>query len=200
MNGQTPVHFYLNWAKERIDELDAMLTSMESKARSADSASRAKVAQVISDMQGKRNEFSEFVNKQSSAGAAALAQARGQLDAQWRSCESEWTKLIEPLGQEADQQKATFQGLAEAQLAGWRNLLDGMQSAMSAATSERRSEAEAVLNKIKEDAASSDAQLKKMTAAGVESWRAFNTALAESRAAFDRANEAAQKAFSGSAK
>jgi uncharacterized phage infection (PIP) family protein YhgE len=199
MNGQTSIHFYLNWAKERIDELDAMLTSMESKARSADAASRAKVAQVVSDMQDKRNEFSEFVTKQSAAGAGALTQARAQLDAQWRSCETEWTKLIESLGQEADQ-KATFQGLAEAQLAGWRNLLDGMQKAMSTATTERRSEAEAALNKIKEDAASSDATLKKMTAAGVESWRAFNTALAESRAAFDRANEAAQKAFSGSAK
>jgi len=200
MNGQIPVHLYLNWAKERIGEFDAMLTSMEGKPQSADAASRDMVAQFVSDMQRKRNEFLAFVDKQNAAGAAALTQARAQLEAQWQACESEWTKLSETLGQEASQQKATFQGPVEAQLAGWRNLLDTMQNAMSAATSERRSEVEAVLNKIKEDGTSSDTNLKKMASAGVESWRAFNTALTESRAAFDRAIEAAQRAFAESAK
>lgn len=118
MNGQTPVDLYLNWANERIGELDAMLTSMESKSQSADATSRAEVAQMVSEMQGRRNEFREFVSHQSAAGAAALTQARGQLEAQWKVCESNWTKLTEALGQEASQQKATFQGLAAAQMAG----------------------------------------------------------------------------------
>ena len=32
MPTQSSIHFYLNWAKERIDEMDATLASLESKA------------------------------------------------------------------------------------------------------------------------------------------------------------------------
>jgi hypothetical protein len=32
MPAQSSMHFYLNWAKERIDEMDATLASLESKA------------------------------------------------------------------------------------------------------------------------------------------------------------------------
>ena len=32
MAEQSSMHFYLNWAKERIDEMDAALASLEAKA------------------------------------------------------------------------------------------------------------------------------------------------------------------------
>jgi hypothetical protein len=32
MPAPTSTHFFLNWAKERIDEMDAALTSLEGKA------------------------------------------------------------------------------------------------------------------------------------------------------------------------
>ena len=32
MAEQSRMHFYLNWAKERIDEMDAALASIEAKA------------------------------------------------------------------------------------------------------------------------------------------------------------------------
>jgi len=32
MPTQSSMHFYLNWAKERIDEMDAILASLEAKA------------------------------------------------------------------------------------------------------------------------------------------------------------------------
>ena len=35
MTEQSSMHFYLNWAKERIDEMDAALASLEVKANQA---------------------------------------------------------------------------------------------------------------------------------------------------------------------
>ena len=32
MAEESSIHFYLNWAKERIDEMDATLASLEAKA------------------------------------------------------------------------------------------------------------------------------------------------------------------------
>ena len=31
MSTQSNIHFYVNWAKERLDEMDATLTSLEGK-------------------------------------------------------------------------------------------------------------------------------------------------------------------------
>jgi hypothetical protein len=51
------------------------------------------------------------------------------------------------------------------------------------------------VKRMETDAAAAEQQLRKMNEAGKQSWSAFMTALAETRAAFDRANQAAQEAF-----
>ena len=48
---------------------------------------------------------------------------------------------------------------------------------------------------MKDDADAAQAKLDKLSRAGTESWSALNTALGETRAAFDRANQTAQDAF-----
>jgi hypothetical protein len=64
---------------------------------------------------------------------------------------------------------------------------------MSAASAElaydQRAKAEAAVQQMKAGASSAEAKLQKLAKAGGESWTALNTALAESRAAFDRANQ-----------
>ena len=48
---------------------------------------------------------------------------------------------------------------------------------------------------MKADAATAEVKLQKLAQAGTESWSALNAALAETRATFDRANQAAREAF-----
>ena len=43
-------HFFLNWAKERIDEMDATLASLESKAAQVQAETRVKADQFIAEM------------------------------------------------------------------------------------------------------------------------------------------------------
>jgi hypothetical protein len=48
---------------------------------------------------------------------------------------------------------------------------------------------------MRADAATAEAKLQKLAQAGTESWSALSIALSETRAAFDRANQAAREAF-----
>jgi hypothetical protein len=48
---------------------------------------------------------------------------------------------------------------------------------------------------MRAEAAAAEEKLQKLAKAGAEPWSALNTALAETRAAFDRANQIAQSAF-----
>ena len=57
MSEQSSMHVYLNWTKERIDEMDATLASLEAKASQVKADSKAKADQLIADLKKRRDEF-----------------------------------------------------------------------------------------------------------------------------------------------
>jgi hypothetical protein len=57
------------------------------------------------------------------------------------------------------------------------------------------SEIEVVVKRMDADATQAEEKLWRLNQAGSQSWSALTTALSETRAAFDRANQAAQDAF-----
>jgi len=73
---QSSVDFLYNWAKERIDEMDATMASLKSKAAELRAESRVKADHFIADLRKKRDEFEVIVKKQGKAGEAAWEQPR----------------------------------------------------------------------------------------------------------------------------
>jgi hypothetical protein len=71
MPEQSSAHFYLNWTKERIDEMDATLASLEAKASQVQAGSKAKAEQLIADLKKRRDEFQAIAKKQAEAGEVA---------------------------------------------------------------------------------------------------------------------------------
>jgi hypothetical protein len=60
---------------------------------------------------------------------------------------------------------------------------------------ERRADVDAAVKQMKADASEAEARLQKLKGAGRESWTALSAALADSRKAFDRANQASWDAL-----
>lgn len=48
------MHSYLNWTKQRLDEMDATLASLEARASEVKADSKAKAEQLIADLNGVR--------------------------------------------------------------------------------------------------------------------------------------------------
>ena len=191
MPAQSSMHFYLNWAKERIDEMDAVLASLEAKASEVQADSRVKADQFIADLRKKRDEFQESVKNQADAGEATWLRAKSQMDDTWNGFETEVKKYVETFGKQIEQQQTTFQQAAAAQLKAWRDAAEKIHSATAELTAERRTDIDAAVQRMKADASEAEANLQKLMGAGTESWAALTSALAESRAAFDRANQVA---------
>jgi ElaB/YqjD/DUF883 family membrane-anchored ribosome-binding protein len=112
MSEQSSVHFYLNWAKERIDEMDATLASLEAKAGQVQADSKVRAGQLIADLRKRRDEFQATVRKQAEAGVAAWERTKTQLEAQWNSFEAEVKSYIDSVGKQVQQQEATFRDVA----------------------------------------------------------------------------------------
>ena len=115
-------HFYLNWAKERIDEMDAVLTSLESKANEVAAESRSAAEKTIAELRDKRNTFFDDMKKQAETSEGAWLQAKARLESEWESFQADARKYVEGVGQQLKQQQTTFQDVAAAQqvLGDWR--------------------------------------------------------------------------------
>ena len=188
-------HFFISWAKERIDEMDATLTSLESKAGQMQAEARVKADQFIAEMKKRRDEFQSTVKKQAEAGEAAADGAKVRLETEWKGFQAETAKYLQTFGKGIEQQRAVFQSQATAQLNAWRDTADKLNAAAKEFAIERRREIDATVSRMKADAATAEKKLQDLARAGTESWSALNAALAETRATFDRANQSAREAF-----
>ncbi len=195
MSEQSSMHFNLNWAKERIDEMDATLASLESKASQLRPDAKAKIDKLVADLNKQRAEFQATFKRQAEAGETAWERAKAQLVSLWNRFEAEVKAYLESTGEQIDQQQATFRSVAAAQMKAWQEAADKFQGAATKLAADRRADMDAAVERMKADASEADARLQKMKEAGKKSWAALSAALAESRKAFDRANETAYDAL-----
>ena len=188
-------HFFLSWAKARIDEMDATLASLESKAAQMQDEARINADQFIAEMKKMRDQFESTVRKQAEAGDAAWNGAKAQLETEWTGFQAETKQYLETFGKGVEQQQAVFQSQVTAQLDAWRETADKLKAAGTEFAIERRREIDATVSRMKADAVAAEKKLQDLARAGTESWLVLNAALAETRATFDRANQAAREAF-----
>src|SRR5271165_569271 len=192
---QTSMHFYINWAKERLDEMDATLASLEDQSREVQAASRAKADQLLTNLRKRRLEFQEDVKMQAETSEATWLRTKAELDVQWNGFEAEVKKYVETFSKEGEQQKATFQKMAAAQLNAWQDASDKVHAAAAGFAADRRADINAAVKQMKADASEAEATFQNLARAGTASWTALTGALAQSRAAFDGALQAAADAF-----
>lgn len=195
MPTQSSIHPYLNWSKERIDEMDATLASLEGKVSEVKADARAKADQVLADLQKKRDDFRDIVKQQSKAGESAWISVKTQLESDWNAFETEVKKYVESFGKQIEQQQAIFALQSAAQLKAWHEAADRLAGAAKDFAAERRNEIDTVVQRMKSDATAAEEKFQKLTQAGNQSWSALTAALTETRAAFDRADQAAWDAF-----
>jgi DNA repair exonuclease SbcCD ATPase subunit len=195
MPASSTMHFYFNWAKERIDEMDAALASLEASAKQVRADAKVKADQSIADLKKRRSEFEELAKKQVEAGEAAWQRARPQLEGQWNEFESQLKAYVDTAGKQIAQQQATFREVAAAQVRAWREAAEKLRDEGAKMPAANRPDIDSAVTRMKAEAAEVDARLQQLKQVGNESWSAFSTALAESRKAFDRANQAAWDAL-----
>lgn len=147
------------------------------------------------DLRKKRDAFRDTIKKQAESNEATWIRAKARLDTDWTAFEADVQKYVGTFGKQVEQRQATFQVRTAAQLKAWNEVADKLLGSAKEFAVERRGEIDATVKRMKADAAAAQEQFEKLNRAGTESWSALNAALAKTRAAFDRANQAAHDAF-----
>jgi hypothetical protein len=125
----------------------------------------------------------------------AWISAKAKLEHEWNLFETGVRKYVESFGKQIEDQQATFTLQAAAQLKAWREAADKLGNDAKQFAAERRAEIDAAVSRMSVDAAAAEEKLEKLNQAGIQSWSSLMAALTETRAAFDRANQAAREAF-----
>src|SRR5262249_47519151 len=160
MSEQSSMHFYLNWTKERIDEMDAALASLEAKAGQVTADTKVKADQLIGDLKKSRDEFQASIKQQADAGEAAWEQTRQEWESEWNGFEAKVKTCFETAGKQVEQQQATFRDVAAAQVKAWHDAADKLHDATGKLATAKRSEIEAAVKQMKVDATDAEARLQ----------------------------------------
>jgi len=195
MPSQSSTHFIFDWTKARIDEMDAALASLKGRTMELHAKSRPEAENLIAELGRSREEFSKAARRYADVTEAEWDRIRGQLEKRWVGFEAQFKKYFESFGEQIKQQETTFQDITAAQIKACRQMADRIQEAATKFGADHRADIDTIANRMKSDAAEAQARIQKLSHAGAESWTAFNGALGEARAAFDRAHEAARDAF-----
>ncbi len=194
MFGHSGVHFQLNWVKERIDEMDASLASLERSAKNAKSQSSSDAKRLIAALKKRRARFEAVVKKQAKDNDTAWRRSKAQLEAEWKEFEAQAAHHFKTTARQMEQ-KAAFRRASGVQAVAWHGAVEKLQDVMGTIVPAQRTGFKAALRKMKADAAKAEARMRKLGRAGTTSWPAMHAALAKSRDAFDRANQKAGDAI-----
>ena len=124
--------------------------------------------------------------------------SKAHLESQWHGFEAQVKTYFDTVGKQIEQQQATFRDVAAAHAKAWQEAADKLHTEATKVAAARRADVDAAVKQMKADAAEAEARLQKLKQAGSESWAAMSAALAESRKAFDRANQKAWDALTES--
>ncbi len=195
MTNQGGMHAYTEWAKSRLDEMDAAVSSMEAGIKDLRSQARANAESALADMKIKRDEFSKEMDELREAGELAWADINIQMQANWNAFEAAAKSYLNSAAETAEQNRAAFRARAEAQMKAWQDTVEKLQGAATDFTGARKADLETAAEKMRREAELAKARLDSLSQAGTESWSAMMKALSDSRQAFEKANKAAFESF-----
>lgn len=195
MATESGIHHYTEWAKSRLDEMDATVSSMETHIKDLQARGQANAEAALAEMKAKRDAFSEEIDKSRASGEAAWADIVGQMQTNWSAFESATKNYMDSATEVAEQNRMVWQARAEEQVKSWQASLEQLQSAATEFSGERKADLDSAIEKMKSEGDSARARLDNLSQAGTDSWSAMMKALSDSRAAFEKANTAAFEAM-----
>ena len=199
MTSETDTHLFSNWAKERLDEIDATLAALQARVGTLQAETKTQAEKTIAEIRAQQQVFQDMLKKQAEEGTANWTHMMRGLESNWASFETLVQKYMNVTWKDSQHLQETFAARAAAQRKAWQEALESLRGKANTFAAAHKKEAEEALNQLKAAADTAKARLETQQKAGVESWDAFKTALEESRAAFDKATHKVIEAFTKAA-
>ena len=139
---------YLDWAKARLDEVDATVASLVKTAGKVQGEGRTKADHALADIRARGDAFRKAIAAQREGSEAAWSKAKTVLEADWKAFEASVQEYVDAAGQKAEEQKAAFQARADAQMKAWRKATDQMSTTAAGFAAASREEVDSAVKRM----------------------------------------------------
>jgi hypothetical protein len=191
MSVSQSVHDLTTWAKAGLDELDAVISTMEARMATTSEEARLQAHLALLDARKWRESFRARARDLRRTVDSGAALAKADLDYAWKEFELAFGRWIGATGEHVEE----LQARTEAQLNGWARLVTQYRAKLEANADTVASSAKDAMRDLETVAAQQRAHMEKLQAAGTRSFGAWVEAIRESRAAFAEAVRATRTHF-----
>jgi hypothetical protein len=180
------------WAKQRLDELDAIIVGVEKSLAAQSDAVRAEGDMALARLKAARLTFRSQYDALY-ADADHLRQkaksVRNALDEEWIEVETSLQSFLAAITNEAGAVRSFVTARADAQRRSWTVSLTSTGARATETLDRSRHEFDAATRRLSEEAEKFQAKIGEAKDAGDESWAAVKTGLSEAKAVHDQTME-----------
>lgn len=200
MTEQSNAHEAVAWAKQRLDELDAIIATVEKSTAHLKEASHKETQQALARLQQSRTRIQSYAdNLRNEADAARLraGEALETIETEWLEVESTFQAFLQTASGEAQAVRDALVARAEAQRQSWEKSLKGLRDQARSAVEKAREEFDEAYRRLSDEAEKFQGRIGDARDAGDESWKAVKAGLAEVRDVQTRTITKIKEAFAG---
>jgi hypothetical protein len=190
MTMQQIAHEYLAWAKQKLDEVDSTLATLDNSVGALEKDARTQADLAISRIRSARDAFKAKVDaavrSDFAAADAITKEAQVGIEAEWTEVELAFQDFLAAASSHASIVKKALSARADAQRQAWQSSLQTTRATATAVIDQARGEADTVIRRLAAEGEKAEAKLGQVSVAGDESWKAIKGGLEEVISIYDR--------------
>ncbi|ABS70127.1 conserved hypothetical protein (plasmid) [Xanthobacter versatilis] len=189
MTEQSSAHETIAWAKQRLDEVDAMVAQTEKAAGELQQAARGNADLALSrlrDSQAKLKEQVALLQAQADETKGAVLMAQKAVEEEWVEVESAFQAFLASAGEQSDVVRKAISARVEAQRKSFERALNGLKAQAETAVEKASIEFDTAMTRLSEEAEKAKVKLGQAPSAGEETWEAIKAGIAETKAVHEK--------------
>lgn len=199
MTNQTYTHETVAWAKQRLDDLDTIISEIEKTADSLKESARKEADRALAQLAESRIRLQKYYDDMRTEVGVARRNAEDlekALEAEWVEVESAFQSFLLAARDQANTVRAVLATRVEAQRRSWEASLKELSDQAAEAVEKAGQEFEATIKSLSDEADKFQSRIGVVKDAGDESWKAVKSGLADAKAVHNRTLQKIKEAFS----
>lgn len=188
-----PAHRSIAWSKQKLDELDALLTELDASAAGLKDKAKADADRALDRIRAARDTFRTYVAdaRADVAGAAeagaskarrVVDEGREDLEKEWVEAELAFQSFLSSAAVDASVARKALAARVKAERHALDASLDEIAGEAGAAIDAARKDFDTALGRLEKEADKAQTGADKISAAGAEAWSAIREGLKEAHA------------------
>lgn len=187
MTNPNYIHTSIEWAKNRLDEMNASVTYFEGRVLDLQSEVGSQSDAAVIKMRSNRDAFKKWANENQEVAEEIQAGLKEKLEAEWADFEDNITAYFDAAADIYGKDEAYIKMRIDAQKQAWDETVDRVKTQAKTFQAKSKIKVDAAIAGLEEASQISVARLDDLNKAGRTSWAALRDALMESRNAVDKA-------------